>query len=124
MTGGSSTGVLVTDARRMPAKADSSGSAAKPSADGGGAERLNVEAAKYESGKEANETGVLAGTKDVFGGPKAGSVTTSDRVQASSAIAARATNAARAAMRPDRARFAPPQSGLSRCCHTQCVIGG
>jgi hypothetical protein len=96
--------MLVTDASLGPVLPVASGSAAKLRA-GEGADEENVDDAKYEAGKEEKETAGSAGVAARSGGAGAGAVTISDCRQASSIIAARATNAARAATRSNC--FAP-----------------
>lgn len=88
--------MLVTDARRSPVLAVVSGSAARLSADEG-ADAENVDDAKYEAGKDENETAGSAGAEARAGGAGAGPVTRSDWRQASSVIVASATKAARLA---------------------------
>ena len=94
--------MLVTDARRSPVLAVASGSAARLSVVDEGVDEENVDDAKYEAGKEEKEAAGSAGAAARSGGGGAGAVTISDCRHASSAIAVRATKAARAA-----ARFAP-----------------
>ena len=102
-SGGSSTGVLVTDARRIPVLPVASGSAARLSADEG-RDGENVDDAKYEAGKEENDCAGSAGNEVLAGevlagGGGADTVTISDCRQASSVIAVRAIKAARVAAR-------------------------
>src|SRR5260370_25024880 len=103
MSGGSSTGVLVTEARRSPVLPVASGSAARLSADW-----ENVDDAKYQAGKDGNATSGPEGSEVLAGGGGARPVTISDGRPTSSVIPTMATTAARPPPRPRHPMLPPP----------------